>query len=345
MRAAVTFFDGVAVGEGTLVGDAAGVRLLREPAPDDASRVDGIVTGLFTDHHVHLQLVDPTPLATSRLGRVVDLGGNPEVLRDRRHPSGGSSQLGASGAPQAIGADAPAEGDAIQAVREHVEVDYAGPFLTAVGGYPSDREWAPAGAVRQVRDAVDAAALIDSLAATGVSCIKVVGNSDAGPVLGDDLFRAVVGAAAKHGLSVVAHAEGVGQAQRVARLGAARLAHSPFTERLSDDEIEQQAESVSWISTMAIHEGDAYANVVDNVRRFSALGGELVYGSDMGNGPTLVDLRDSELAALREAGVEGTALLRTLAPLDPFRTGAVLLLLPDGDPARARRLTFEDLEE
>ncbi len=312
---AVTFWGAGTLREGALIRDASGVRVSPEPAPAGAARVDGIVTGLFTDHHVHLQLVDPTPLAASRLGRVIDLGGNPEVLRGRRHELG-----------------------------EHVEIEYAGPFLTAVGGYPSDRDWAPDGAVHQVRDAAGAAALVASLAAAGVGCVKIVCNSDAGPVLGDDLFRAVVTAAAEHGLPTVAHAEGAGQAQRAARLGAARLAHSPFTERLSDDEIDEQAASASWISTMAIHDGEARAIVVDNVRRFAARGGELVYGSDMGNGPTPVDLRDSELSALREAGVDGIDLLRALAPLDPFRDGAALLLLPDGDPARARRLTPEDLE-
>ncbi|MGV9194196.1 hypothetical protein ACQ143_07595 [Microbacterium sp. MC2] len=102
---------------------------------------------------------------------------------------------------------------------------------------------------------------------------------------------------------------------------------------------------MSWISTMAIHEGEPAAIVLDNVRRFAARGGRLVYGSDMGNGPTPVDLRDSELAALRAAGVDGDALLRTLAPRDPFAPGAALLLLPDGDPARARLLTLQDLEE
>lgn len=310
---AVTFFAEGRLQEGTLTADAAGVRLVRGSAPDGAARLDGIVTGAFTDHHVHLQLVDARGLVASRLGRVIDLGANVDAIR----------KIALSGA---------------------VEVEYAGPFLTAVGGYPSDREWAPEGAVREVRDAADAATVIGSLADAGASWIKVVGNSDAGPVLDDALLRAIVREAAEHGLPVVAHAEGAGQAQRVARLGVTRLAHSPFTERLSDDEVEEQAASVSWVSTMAIHEGEAHANVVDNVRRFVAFGGELVYGSDMGNGPTPVDLRDSELEALREAGVDGLSLLRALAPLDPLRAEADLLLLPQRDPAGARRITPTDLE-
>lgn len=316
---AVTYFDGERVREGTLTADDGGVVLRRGPAPAGTPRLDGIVTGLFTDHHVHIQLVDPSDLASSRLGRVIDLGADVDVVREF----------------------------------DDIEIEYAGPFLTAAGGYPADRDWAPAGSVHQVRDAADAAVVIRALAAAGVSWIKVVGNSDAGPVLDDELFRTIVREAAQHRLPVVAHAEGRGQAQRMARLGAARLAHSPFTERLTDEEIALQVASLSWISTMAIHEGEEYAHVVDNVRRFAAAGGELLYGSDMGNGPTPVDLRDSEVAALREAGVDGVDLLRALAPLDPVaqldpldpRSPLTdLLLLPGGDPVLSRRLTTADLE-
>ncbi|UWF77261.1 MULTISPECIES: hydrolase [Microbacterium] len=311
---AVAYFDGRMLREGVLAAGIDGTpRLAAGPAPADAARLDGLVTGRFTDHHVHLQLVDHTLLPDSRLGRVIDLGANVDRIRE-------------------IAAEHPA-----------VRVEYAGPFLTAMGGYPSDRAWAPEGAVHEITDAEGATATVAALAAAGVSCLKTVGNSDAGPVLDDALLRLLAGLAADHDLPLVAHAEGAGQAQRVARLGASRLAHAPFTERLTDDEIAAQAASVSWISTMAIHEGEAYAHVVDNVRRFHAAGGMLVYGSDMGNGPTPVDLRDSEVAALREAGVDGLDLLRALAPEDPLGPASVLLLLPDGDPARARRLTPADL--
>lgn len=308
---AVTYFDGTALREGTLTSDAGELMFRVEPAPARTRRLNGVVTGRFTDHHVHLQLVDPSPLASSRLGRVIDLGGNPEVL---------------------CAADL------------NVEIEFAGAFFTAVGGYPSDRDWTPEGSVREIADEDAATRAVQEMKDAGASWIKVVGNSDAGPVLDDDLFCGVVRAAAALGIPLVAHAEGPGQAQRVARLGASRLAHSPFSERLTDSEIAEQAASVSWISTMAIHAGDAYEHAVDNVRRFVAAGGSLLYGSDMGNGPTPVDLRGTELEALREAGVEGLGLLTALAPLDPLISGAALLLLPGGDPQRSRPLTLADLK-
>ncbi|WP_079113463.1 MULTISPECIES: hypothetical protein [Microbacterium] len=319
---AATFFDGEEWRDGTIE-MIDGRMLLRpgSPASDlrlsDLPRLDGVIVGGFTDHHVHLQLVDHALLHDSTLGRVIDLGGNPAAVA------------------------ALSEGAA-----RFVAVEFAGAFLTPVGGYPSDRDWAPAGSFREIADTAAATAAVAEMADAGASCIKVANNSTAGPVFSDLLFRAMVEAAAARGLPVVAHAEGVGEAQRAVRLGAARLAHAPFTERLDDAEVTAQAASVSWISTLAIHEGDTHATAVDNVRRFHAAGGTVLYGTDMGNGPMPVGLNPSELTALRDAGLDGIDLLRALAPQNPLDPAALLLRLPgtDADPTLARPLTSADLK-
>jgi hypothetical protein len=319
---AATFFDGEEWRDGTIE-MVDGRMLLRpgSPASDlrlsDLPRLDGVIVGGFTDHHVHLQLVDHALLHDSTLGRVIDLGGNPAAVA------------------------ALSEGAA-----RFVAVEFAGAFLTPVGGYPSDRDWAPAGSFREIADTAAATAAVAEMADAGASCIKVANNSTAGPVFSDLLFRAIVEAAAARGLPVVAHAEGVEEAQRAARLGAARLAHAPFTERLDDAEVAAQAASVSWISTLAIHEGDTHATAVDNVRRFHAAGGTVLYGTDMGNGPMPVGLNPAELAALRDAGLDGIDLLRALAPQNPLDPAALLLRLPgtDADPTLTRPLTSADLK-
>ncbi|ALX65661.1 amidohydrolase family protein [Microbacterium sp. XT11] len=324
MRAA-RFFDGERWRDGTLV-DVDGRMLVRdEPPAPGTPRLDGVVVGGFTDHHVHLQLVDAALLAGSRLGRVIDLGGDPAVLLSYRDPRSLSEER---------------SDETKRAARTAIAVEFAGAFLTPQGGYPSDRSWAPAGSVREIATAADAASAVAEMADAGASCIKVASNSTAGPVFDDDLFRAIVAAAGEQGLPVVAHAEGAGQAQRAARLGASTLAHAPFTERLTDDEIVEQAASVSWISTLAIHDSAAGAIAVDNVRRFLAAGGTVLYGTDMGNGPTPVNLNAVELDRLREAGLDGEALLRALTPADPRDPASVLLLLPDetSDPLDARPL-------
>jgi len=269
----------------------------------------GLITGRFTDHHVHLQLVDHTRLTGSRLGRVIDLGANPDWART--------------------------------AHADDVAIEYAGAFLTAPGGYPSDREWAPAGSVQQIPDAASAAAAVTALAASGARFIKATLHSEAGPVFDDVTFRAIVETARAHMLPVVAHAEGAGQAQRAASLGATLLAHAPFSERLTNEEIAEQAAAISWISTLAIHDEAHREIAIDNVRRFAASGGAVLYGTDMGNGDSPVDLNVAELAALREAGIDGIHLLKALAPMDADPTP---LFLPDGDPALARPLTTDDQE-
>lgn len=307
---AVRFFDGGSIHAGILGSDG---RVRADPTGIPAG--ESLITGRFTDHHVHLQLVDHARLASSRLGRVLDLGADLEWVAKR---SGRSTR-------EVIG--------------------FAGPFLTAPGGYPTDRTWMPASAAWEVTDAAAAELAVARLADHGAVAIKVVAHDQAGPTLADEVIRSIVHAAARAGLLVVAHAEGAGQAQRVARLGVDMLAHAPFTERLSDAEIGEQAAAVTWISTLAIHDDARRRIAVDNVRRFAAAGGTVRYGTDMGNGDTPVDLRAAELDALREAGIDEMTLLAALAPLSPLSAKLEdLLLLPGDDPRRARSLTAADLE-
>lgn len=353
---AATYFDGTRWRDGVVEATAEHVRLRAETPAPGLPRVPGGVVGGFTDHHVHLQLVDHALLRTSRLARVDDLGGNPAVLRELAvHNSAvhngavhdpGESPSAASFGPEETRPGAETPESRTRTPDHPVEVRYAGAFLTPPGGYPSDRDWAPAGSVREVADEAAAVTAVDDLAAAGVALLKVAGNSTAGPVFADALVHAIIERADAHGLPVVVHAEGPGEAQRAVRLGAARLAHAPFTERLDDAEVARHAASVSWISTLAIHDPAALRIAVDNVRRFHAAGGTVLYGTDMGNGPTPVDLHPAELDALRRAGLDDAALLRALAPVDPRQPGALLLLLPDGstDPFDARPLTAADLK-
>lgn len=337
---AVAFFDGADWREGVVDLHAGRMRLRDGILSADLPRLDGVICGGFTDHHVHLQLVDPTLLAGSTLGRVVDLGANPDVVaRLAVHNSVRTPPSGAFEAVSGRGGDIRAE-----LCTPHLpDVRFAGAFLTPLGGYPSDREWAPEGAVRAIADADAARDAVAEMADAGASCIKIASNAHAGPVFDDALFRTIVERAEAHGLPVVAHAEGRGEAQRAARLGAAQLAHAPFTERLDDAEIAAQAASVTWISTLAIHSGADLHVALDNVRRFHASGGTVLYGTDMGNGPTPVGLNAAEIAALRAAGLDTAALLRALAPRDPLDPASVLLFLPGVDPARADPLLARPL--
>src|SRR5918993_4103994 len=108
----------------------------------------GVALPPLHDHHVHLHLVDERLLGPSGIAGVLDLGGDPIALAQRPR----------AGMPR---------------------VAYAGAFLTAVGGYPVGRSWAPAAIVREVSDPSlhpgvhgGAATAVDEQAAFGASVIK-----------------------------------------------------------------------------------------------------------------------------------------------------------------------------
>jgi hypothetical protein len=259
---------------------AGGRVALAEPGEEALGRLDLSVSGGVVDRHVHLGLVDHAALAGSPVTAVVDLGWDPaEIARIAARPPAG------------------------------VDVRYAGPFHTARGGYPSDRPWAPAAAVREVAWAEDAAAVVAAARAGGSGAVKIVLH-DGGPLLADDVLAALVDAAHDAGLPAAVHAEGAGQAARAIRAGADVLVHVPWTERLDDATLRASlAQGALWISTLAIHEGADLATALDNARRYVALGGRVAYGTDLGNGDLPVGLNAREVELLGGVGLRGAALL------------------------------------
>ena len=104
----------------------------------------------FADHHVHLGMIDPSGLAASGIGRVVDLGWSDAV--------------------QGLAAEAP------------LAVQYAGRFVAAPGGYPSASRWAPPRCTTEVAEPSQADGAVSAQVALGASVIKATLNRDAGPV-------------------------------------------------------------------------------------------------------------------------------------------------------------------
>ncbi|MBE1876262.1 hydrolase [Myceligenerans pegani] len=276
------------------------------------------------DHHVHLGLVDPDRLAGSVVAEVHDLGWDPVVI--------------------AAIAKAPPSG---------VKVRFAGPFHTAPGGYPTGRAWVPRAAVRPVAGRTDAQRAVADVVAVGGSFVKIALHADM-PLLDDVTLVALVRAARAAGLPAVVHAEGAGQAARALGAGAEVLVHAPFSEPLPDKLLRASAGRTTWISTLSIHEGEALATALDNVRRFSSAGGAVVYGTDMGNGNTPVGLNTREIELLGEAGLTGKALLRAVVGAPDRVVPGRALISPHPRPETAdelvdwltdaRRLTPADLE-
>lgn len=272
----------------------------------------GVSLPALTDHHVHLHLIDETRLPDGGIAAVLDLGGDPAALARRRH----------AGMPH---------------------VAYAGAFLTAPGGYPSGRSWAPDAIVRIVSDPSThpgvpggAATAVDEQATFGASVIKVALNSAAGPVLDRRTIAAIVECAHARNLPVVAHVEGAGMARAAMDAGVDALAHTPFSEVLPAELVARAARRGDvWISTLDIHFGGEAQEVARaNLAAFAGAGGRVLYGTDLGNGDLPLGVNTGELAALDAAGVRGAALITALTdpwPL-PEVTAAVSTFVPGPPP-------------
>lgn len=287
-------------------------------------QLSGALMPGIIDRHVHLGLVDAAALAHTAVVEVYDLGWVPSIARAwKSNPATGG------------------------------QVKIAGPFLTAIGGYPVDRAWAPSGSVRELAGPAEGVRAVEEAAAHGHDLIKLVLHSGA-PLLDDATLLAVVRAAHEHRLPVGVHAEGSGQARRAFEAGADILVHVPWTESLPDDLFMAMAGSMRWISTFAIHADAELDRALDNARRFVRFGGRLEYGTDMGNdmygGPASPGPREEEISALGQAGLAGDALLESLTGpagnhLQLGRAVYAPLLLPNSaaDVAdwmnRAQRLT------
>ncbi|MUN07525.1 amidohydrolase family protein [Agromyces luteolus] len=303
-------------------------RRVRRSLNGDHPGETGVMLPPLIDHHVHLQLADAAPAVAHGIAAVVDLGADPGAI---------ATIARADGLPH---------------------VRYAGAFLTARGGYPAGRPWAPAGSVREL-DAVSGEAddvrerrhhalsgpveaAVDEQRRFGASVVKVALNSAAGPVFDRATLDAIVGAARATGLPVAVHAEGAGMAELAIDAGADVLVHAPFTERLDDDVVARAAAAgQAWISTLAIHVRDDASvaeTAIDNLRRFHAAGGRVLYGTDAGNGELDPGVNHVEVAALVRAGLAASAVVAALADPWPERTtgwadAGVATFVPDPAPA------------
>jgi imidazolonepropionase-like amidohydrolase len=123
------------------------------------------------------------------------------------------------------------------------------------------------------------------------------------------------------------------------------LAHTPWS-RLSDEVIESCAARMRIVSTLDIHsygrDTPAIRAAVDNLRRFHAAGGTVIYGTDLGNGPIPAGIHTREVLLLRDAGLEPEEILHAMvrAPLDPDAPADLIALArsPLDDPS-----AFDDL--
>jgi imidazolonepropionase-like amidohydrolase len=205
-----------------------------------------------------------------------------------------------------------------------------GPILTAPGGYPTLERWAPP--AQASRCTTRGGARGADARRPGAVAIKVALNSAAGPTPSDADLEAICSAATEARLPVVAHVEGEGQTERALGAGVRELAHTPWTERLSDSLIQVLAKRTRIVSTLDIQSfgGDTpeVRTAVDNLRAFNEAGGTVLYGTDLGNGPIPPGVDVREILLLRQAGLTVEEILQAMArgPLQRNAPGDLLAL-------------------
>jgi imidazolonepropionase-like amidohydrolase len=271
------------------------------PEADDELEVDGFLMPGAADRHVHIGLADPGAVLLGGVTAVRDLAWPPDVI----FPLADASELPAFNGPL---------------------IRAAGAMLTAPGGYPTADRWAPPGTGLEIHGGEEAARAVMTMAERGAAAIKVSLNAEAGPTPTDGELVAIIQAAGERGLPVTAHVQGKGQAERALGAGVNEFAHCPWSERLPESVLEAAAKAMRIVSTLDIWSyGRVTAELrtaVDNMARFRAAGGTVVYGSDLGNGaiPPGIDVR--EVLLLRETvGMTADEILQALV-VGPLEAGA-----------------------
>lgn len=255
----------------TFAGPSAG-----SPLADERLEVDGFLMPAIADRHVHVRLADPGAVLLGGVAAVRDLA----WPADEIFALADASELPSFNGPL---------------------IRAAGPMLTGRGGYPTKASWAPPGTGLELDGPEHTARAVNELASRGAGVIKVSLNAEAGPTPSDAELTALVESAHGRGLPVAAHVQGVGQAERAVGAGLDEFAHAPWTERLSEQLLEAAARTMRVVSTLDILSfGDVTPELrtaCDNLVRFRAAGGQVVYGTDLGNGaiPPGIDVREALL--------------------------------------------------
>ncbi|MEO8292662.1 MAG: amidohydrolase family protein [Actinomycetota bacterium] len=271
---------------------------------------DGFLMAAAADRHVHIGLADPMAVLLRGVTAVRDLA----WPADRIFALADASESPSFNGPL---------------------IRATGPMLTGVGGYPTEDRWAPPGTGRELRGPQDAETAVRELAGRGAAAVKVSLNAEAGPTPTDGELAAIAETAHELGLPVTAHAQGAGQVERALGAGFDELAHTPWTDRLSDDVVTTVAQGMRIVSTLDIcsygQDTPQIRTALDNLRRFHAAGGTVIYGTDLGNGAIPPGIHTRELQLLVEAGLEYEEVLEAMvrAPVAPGSPADLLVLGAD----------------
>jgi imidazolonepropionase-like amidohydrolase len=185
-------------------------------------------------------------------------------------------------------------------------------MLTAPGGYPARAGWAPAGTARELDGPAAARHAVDELASQA-AIIKIALNPPVGPVLDDATLAAIMETAHGKGLRVTGHVYGLEQLRRAIDAGVDELAHMLMSsEPIPESTIaEMVAAGMAVVPTLSIRTGTDLDIAIDNLHRFHAAGGTIVYGTDLGNEGPRPGIDPLEVGAMARAGISLLDIIRS----------------------------------
>jgi imidazolonepropionase-like amidohydrolase len=240
----------------------------------------------FIDAHVHIGFYEPASVVRGGVTTVRDLAWPPELI----FPLAERSR------------DPDFDGPRIFA---------AGPMLTVEGGYPTRAGWAPERTGLVVSTVDDAAAAVEEVAGSGAAIVKVALNAQVGPTLSYELLSAIVVGAEQRGLEVTGHVYGLDELHKALDAGMHELAHMLMSpEQIPDETIERMvSRGMRVVATLSVFHGGGRRIAIDNLRRFAEAGGEIVYGTDLGNQGPKPGIDKREIKAMAAAGLDGRRIL------------------------------------
>ncbi|HJR45366.1 MAG TPA: amidohydrolase family protein [Actinomycetota bacterium] len=249
----------------------------------------------FIDAHVHIGFYDPAEVVAGGVTTVRDLGWPPDEI----FPLVERSREPAFDGPRIVA---------------------AGPMITAPGGYPLNAAWAPPGTGLAVASSEEARSAVTAVADRGASIVKIALNPPVGPTLSRGLVREIVSAAHERDLEVTGHISGLEQLNKAIEAGVDELAHMLMsTESIPDETVEAMVQAeMTVVPTLSVRTGHDRDVAVDNLRRFIAAGGQVVYGTDLGNEGPQPGIDATEVDAMAAAGMTGLDIVRA-ATVDAAR--------------------------
>ena len=274
VRGADVVFSGERIGG---IGPRAKVGVTGEVERVDATGL--VLTPGFIDAHVHIGLASPPEVLERGVTTVRDLAWPPEIIFEMAERS------------RHVDFDGP-------------EIVAAGPMLTAPGGYPTRATWAPPGTGRPVTSAQEARPAVGETADAGAVVVKFALNPEVGPVLDAATLKEIVEAAHERGLKTTGHVSGLTELDKAIAARADELAHMLMSpEQIPQATIEKMvATGMAIVPTLAVRFGRDRAFAIENLARFRAAGGTVVYGTDLGNRGPGPGIDEEEVRGMTEAG-------------------------------------------